>query len=243
MRTAVFSDIHANLEALEAVRGAAEERAVHRWVCLGDVVGYGADPAACLRTVRSLTDQVLQGNHDAAVAGQQGLEYFNGYAREAVLWTREHLDVEDCQFLAELPFTCERDQAFYVHAEPADPGAWGYVDSSADAAAAMAAVDSRFCFVGHSHRAFAFGAYGTRLELVAEGAGRFESREGYRYLVNVGSVGQPRDQDARSCFAIFDDEAGSIELVWTDYDISRAQEKILRAGLPPFLAARLQSGR
>lgn len=242
MRTAVCSDIHANLEALEAVRGAAEERAVHRWVCLGDIVGYGADPAACLKAVRSLTEQILQGNHDAAVAGLQDLEYFNGFAREAVLWTREHLGAQDRQYLGELPYTCEGDQSFYVHAEPADPGAWGYVDSRADVAAAMAAVASRLCFVGHSHQALAFAADGSRVESVAAGAGRIELREGYRYLVNVGSVGQPRDGDARSCFAIHDDEAGSIELVRVDYDISRAQEKILRAGLPPFLAARLQRG-
>ena len=242
MRTAVFSDIHANLEALEAVRRAAEERAVQKWVCLGDVVGYGADPAACLTAVRSLTHQILQGNHDAAVAGLQHLEYFNDYAREAVLWTREHLGEEDRQFLAGLPLICACDQAFFVHAEPVDPGAWGYVESSTDAAAAMAAVDRTFCFVGHSHRALAYATCGAGVKLVAEGEGRFELRAGCRYLVNVGSVGQPRDRDARSCFAIYDDEAGSIELVRTGYDISRAQEKILGAGLPPFLAARLRSG-
>jgi diadenosine tetraphosphatase ApaH/serine/threonine PP2A family protein phosphatase len=242
MLTAVFSDIHANLEALEAVCGAAEDRAVHGWICLGDVVGYGADPAACLKSVRSLTKQILRGNHDAAVAGLEDLEYFNEYAREAVLWTREHLGARDRRYLGELPFTFERDQSFYVHAEPADPSAWEYIDSSTDVAPAMEAIDSRLCFVGHSHQALAFATDGSRVESVAEGVGRLELREGYRYLVNVGSVGQPRDGDPRSCFAIYDDEAGSIELVRIDYDIARAQEKILRAGLPPFLAARLQRG-
>ena len=170
------------------------------------------------------------------------LQYFNSYAREAALWTRHYLSDDNRDYLARLPYIAQRGESFYVHAEPVDPGEWDYVDTRQDVATALAAVSARFCFVGHSHQAFAYTAAGTELEKTLGTSGRLELESGCRYLVNAGSVGQPRDGDARACFALCDDEAETLELVRTDYDIARAQEKILEAGLPAFLAARLQHG-
>jgi diadenosine tetraphosphatase ApaH/serine/threonine PP2A family protein phosphatase len=241
-RTAVFSDIHGNLEALSAVCQAGARLGVDGWLCLGDVVGYGADPGACLDGARSLTEVVLQGNHDAAVAGVQSVEYFNRNARRAVEWTRGCLSDAQRTELTGWALTHVEGDAFYVHAEPSDPAAWHYVNDVADAAAALAASGSRLIFVGHSHRGFVCAARDGRVVEAAEGSGSLELAADTRYLVNVGSVGQPRDGDPRACFAIHDDEAGTVELVRTAYDVARAQGKILDAGLPRFLAERLSEG-
>ena len=242
MRTAIVSDIHANLEALQSICRTVVDRRVDDWICLGDIVGYGADPGECLAIVRSLTDRILLGNHDAAVAGLQDVTYFNNYARKAVSWTRDHMPSEERRFLADLPLTDEREDAFYVHAEPVEPADWGYVVSVRDAATAMKAVNTRLCFVGHSHDPFACAIGGSKPEIVDDGAGRFDLEPNSRYLVNVGSVGQPRDGDPRACVVIHDGNADAVEFVRVEYDIGAAAAKIVEAGLPPFLAERLKHG-
>ena len=242
MRTVVISDIHANLEALEAVVSVAARRQIDNWICLGDVVGYGADPGACIALTRSLTENTLLGNHDAAVAGLQDVAYFNSYARRAVDWTSSHIEGEERDFLAELPLVLELDDAFYVHAEPADPEDWGYVHSARDAAAAMRAVTARLCFVGHTHEPLLCRAGDSRAEIIDGGSGAVSLEPNDRYLVNVGSVGQPRDGDPRSCFVIHDGENDTVEFIRTEYDIDSTAAKIVAAGLPIYLARRLESG-
>jgi predicted phosphodiesterase len=241
VRTAIFSDVHSNLEALEAVRQAGFDRGVERWICLGDVVGYGADPAACLDLVGDLAAVILQGNHDAAVAGVQDVEYFNQHARRAVLWTRQMLPADRLSPLLGFGLTHTEGEAFFVHSEPGDPRAWGYVCDAVDAASALVAVTERLLYVGHSHLAFICAA-AREVRTVVETEGSLGLTANVRYLVNVGSVGQPRDGDPRACFAIRDEETDSIELVRVTYDVTAARQKILDAGLPRFLADRLSQG-
>ena len=243
MRTAVFSDIHANLEALEATCGAIDGLGVDEWICLGDVVGYGADPGLCLQRTRALGGDILLGNHDAAVAGLLDLAYFNALACEAALWTQAELSALDREYLSGLSLTLTRSNSFFVHAEPVAPTRWDYVETHRDVERAMDAVEERLCFIGHSHRACASAVDPAgRVESVAQVSGAFQLLEGHRYLVNVGSVGQPRDGDARACCAVVDDETETVEFVRTAYNIAAAQVKIRRAGLPSFLAERLQHG-
>ena len=241
MRTAVLSDVHSNLEALEAVRQAGVDHGVDRWICLGDVVGYGADPEACLSIIGELTQVCLLGNHDAAVAGVQSVEYFTTHARRAVLWTQRRLSAEIRAGLGDLGLTHAESEAFYVHAEPADPKAWHYVYDAHDAAAALEAVNERLVFVGHSHVAFVCAA-AHEVRTVVQSEGQLVLASDARYLVNVGSVGQPRDGDPRASFAIRDSELDAIELVRVAYDVTTARQKIRAAGLPHFLADRLGQG-
>lgn len=238
MRLAVLSDIHANLEALEAVHRAGQERGVERWVCLGDIVGYGADPQACLARVRQWMAFCVLGNHDQAVAGLGDLGYFNPWARRAVEWTAAQLRPEQRQYLASLPLSVAEGEALFVHAHPAAPGNWGYVLSAREVSAALEATPARLCFVGHSHQPLACAAGSSLLateEVIA-------LRPGERYLVNAGSVGQPRDGNWRACFLVWDQGDDTLEFVRSDYDLQKAQAKILAAGLPPFLAGRLAQG-
>ena len=240
MLQGIVSDIHGNLEALTAVWRAGEERGVERWVCLGDTVGYGADPAACLEEVRRRTPQALLGNHDAAVVGRLDPSYFNPLALAAVRWTAAALEAADRSYLAERPLVLEAEGAFFAHASPRRPERWDYVFGSAEAAEAMGASPSRLCFVGHTHSPFIARLGAGVVEAARDSA--VELEDGARYLVNVGSVGQPRDGDPRACFALWDSGPDRVELVRVGYDIAAAQAKILAAGLPGRLASRLERG-
>lgn len=240
MRTAILSDIHGNLDALEAVHRAGIERHAQRWICLGDVVGYGAGPAACLAWVQRHAATRLLGNHDQAVAGLGGVEYFSRYAREGVLWTRDHLGQAQRHLLATFDIAVVEGASHYVHAEPRSPLQWDYVCDAGEAAEALDAVEERLLFLGHSHLAFLYAAGESCLHV--EGEGHVTLAAGRRYLVNVGSVGQPRDGDARASFVLHDDETDTIDLVRVPYDVAAAGAKILDAGLPRFLAYRLERG-
>ncbi|MDA0334107.1 MAG: metallophosphoesterase family protein [bacterium] len=242
MRTAVLSDVHGNLEALEAVRSAGVDRGVERWLCLGDTIGYGADPGGCLAIVDELTAVALLGNHEEAVAGEQPEEYFTPLARRSVEWTRQQLSAGQRARLGALHLTHAEADAFFVHAEPGDPRAWHYVHDADDAAAALKSVPTRLVFVGHSHLAFVCCAT-EDVRTIMRTEGRLSLAATARYLVNVGSVGQPRDGDPRACFAIRDSELDSVELVRVSYDVTAARQKILAVGLPRFLADRLSQGR
>jgi len=251
MSVAILSDIHGNLEALERCIEVARRRGATSWLCLGDIVGYGADPSACLDRVRQLTDATVRGNHDGAVAGLQDVAYFNSQARQVARWTTALLSDEECAYLAALPLTLAREGGYFVHADPRDPERWAYVETASAAAAAVEVVSTRTCFVGHSHRPFIAavpaspqsdrpGGRGARI--LASEAGPCRLDVDHRYLVNAGSVGQPRDGDPRACFALWEDEENTVELVRVEYDVAAAQDKIRAAGLPAVLAERLALG-
>ncbi len=248
MRIAVISDIHGNLDALEAVLEDIRGRGCDRTVCLGDVVGYGADPEECVRLVRaeiwrdSQGEAVVRGNHDDAAAGGDD-RYFNPDARLAVRWTREHLSPESIAWLANLPYEIEYEHCLLVHSSPFQPKEWNYVTTLTEAWNAFQCFTRPVAFIGHSHVPFTVSLGESESRLQVEPDICVSMRARWRYLTNVGSVGQPRDGDPRACYVAFDPDEGVIERVRVEYPMERAAEKIRQAGLPDFLADRLLKGR
>ena len=242
MRYGIFSDIHANLEALEAVLAELEEAHVDEILCLGDVVGYGPNPNECIALVKEKVAFCLAGNHDVAPLGKLDVQYFNYVARKAIEWTAKELTSESQAFLQSLPMTRAYETFFIVHSTPLEPEKWGYILSMGDAEDNFAGFTQQTCFVGHSHSAWC-------VEKSADG--HHEGRENYpillndsaRYLINVGSVGQPRDRNPAAALGILDVENKTYELRRVPYDIPATQRKILEAGLPELLAERLALGQ
>jgi predicted phosphodiesterase len=239
MRYAILSDIHSNLEALEAVIDDLAGQEVETVLCLGDVVGYGADPNECARRIRGLVSHIVAGNHDLAAVGQTDVSYFNPHAKRAIAWTAQKLEPDSIRYLSELPYTVRIENVLLVHATPSEPAAWNYLLSLPAARAEFEAFTESICFIGHSHQPLFFSTNGHSRILKTD---RLECSGTERYIINVGSVGQPRDGDPRSCYAIFDSQTGTVELRRVVYDTRVAQKKILQAGLPPVLAVRLARG-
>jgi diadenosine tetraphosphatase ApaH/serine/threonine PP2A family protein phosphatase len=240
VRYAILSDIHGNLEALRAVLADAAGRA-DAVLCLGDTVGYGADPLPCVELVAERAQAIVGGNHEYAVTGRMDLRWFNRHARVAAEWTAERLDDDHRAWLGALPLVCEIADATLVHASPVQPDDWDYLVSAEDGFRAFAAFSTRWCFVGHSHlpAAWSLGSSGPDHKA---GAQTVQQEQGRRYIVNVGSVGQPRDHDPRAAYAVWDAEAGHVSIRRVTYDHAAARAKILAAGLPRFLADRLAIG-
>jgi len=241
VRYAILSDIHGNLEALRAVLADARDR-VDAFLCLGDIVGYGADPEACIELVAEHCQMVVGGNHEQAVAGRIDLNWFNPYARAAAEWTHDRLDDDQRAWLGSLPLVSEVGDATLVHASPAYPEEWEYLVSAEDGFAAFGAFTTRLCFVGHSHLPgmWVQGSWGRGHEA---GDVKVAIDPGGRYIINVGSVGQPRDHDPRAAYALWDAEARTLAIRRVTYDLDAARAKIVAAGLPRFLADRLAAGR
>ena len=240
MRIAVLSDIHGNLEALDAVLADADRVGAEAIYSLGDIVGYGPSPAACVEAVRRRAAVSLAGNHDAAVAGLTSLEEFNEFARWAVEWTVARLDAGQLEYLAGLPYTHRGGDVLLAHASPVEPERWHYIHGLADVHEGFAAFAERLCFVGHSHRP-AIYAVGAGRSAARHGK-RAAFRSGVRYLVNAGSVGQPRDRDPRSSYVMYDADGGSVEIRRVPYPLERTQERMRAAGIPAFLIDRLGAG-
>jgi len=242
MRYAVLGDIHANLEALHAVLAHVDEQEVDERLCTGDLVGYGADPVACMELVREAGIKTVQGNHDAMAATDDPPRNFNALAEEAVLWTRRQLAPEQRDWLAGLPLTARpRPDLLLVHGSPSRPERWPYLELVILAREAFEAVDDRLCFVGHTHRPQAYRRRGTKVTVVDVSDLVLDPDE--RYLINPGSVGQPRDRDSRAAYAVYDTDDERVELHRVEYDIDAAMAKIRDAGLPGYLAMRLSTGR
>lgn len=243
MRYALISDVHGNLEALQVVLHHVERDAPDRLVCLGDLVGYGADPQKCIEMVGGRTELVVAGNHDWAAVGRTDISYFNPYARAAVLWTMERLGEFHRKYLEGLPLVLSEGELHFVHSTPERPEEWNYIFSPVQAAYHLSKLQGHICFVGHSHVPVAFVWDGEEVSWVPGPSFEVHIEPGLRYLVNVGSVGQPRDGDSRAAYAILDLEGGTIEVRRVPYDIATAQRKILKAGLPEVLAERLAYGQ
>ena len=240
MRYAVLSDIHGNLEALRAVLADADTRA-DDVLCLGDIVGYGADPAACVDLIGERARAVVAGNHEYAVIGRMDLAWFNRYARAAAEWTMAQVDSDCTAYLASLALSTEVHDATLVHASPRQPDEWDYLVTADDGLAAFAAFATRMCFVGHSHvpAVWSLGSSGPDHERGDIDVGLDAGR---RYIVNVGSVGEPRDHDSRAAYALWDVDARRVTVRRVPYDVATARAKIQAAGLPRFLADRLSAG-
>ena len=240
MRYAVIADIHANLEALEVVLADSKEQKCTHYCCVGDVVGYNANPKECLDIVRSMGMPVVKGNHDEYCSSEEDLEGFNPHAAEAVNWTRKQLSTEDRQWLRELKYVRLVASSSMVHATLDGPQRWGYVFDKLAAAASFTYQNTAICFFGHTHVPVAF----VRDSVVRGGTySKFKTEPGKKYFVNVGAVGQPRDGNPKAGYVVYDLNEGTIELRRLDYDIAKAQKKIMEAGLPQRLADRLALGK
>jgi predicted phosphodiesterase len=240
MKFAIIADIHANLEAFQVVLDDAKKQNVTHYACLGDVVGYNANPKECLQIVREMNIPCVKGNHDEYCSTDNQLEGFNPAAADAVQWTREQLSSEERQWLRDLKYTKTVAGFTLVHATLDAPQRWGYVFDKLAAAASFPYQSTPVCFFGHTHVPVAF----MRDTVVRGGTySKFKVDPAKRYFVNVGAVGQPRDNNPKAAYVVYDLDAGTIELRRLDYDIPAAQKKIRDAGLPERLAERLEYGR
>jgi predicted phosphodiesterase len=240
MRFAILSDLHANLEATEAVLADAHELECTHFVCLGDVVGYNANPRECLEIVQKLTCPVVKGNHDEQASLETSSRDFNALAEMAINWTRAQLSEPDKKWLRELPFTQQVRDFSIVHATLAAPEQWDYVFNILDAAGSFNHQQTTVCFFGHTHVAGVFvrdeGVQRLKID-------RLPIETTKKYFINTGSVGQPRDGDWRAAYCIYDLDENVVEQRRVNYDLQTAQEKIIKAGLPRMLADRLKLGR
>ncbi|HET6782070.1 MAG TPA: metallophosphoesterase family protein [bacterium] len=243
MRYAIISDVHANLEALEVVLGDIDRRRADALICLGDFVGYGPDPVACVERLRPGLAGGVVGNHDRAAVGTLDITDFNPLAQAAILWTREQLTAPVRAFLRDLPSQITPDGFLAVHGSVRDPVEEYIIDPRA-ARASFLAGSFRLCVVGHTHMPAIFTLDGDVVSVAnfaADESLRLEPAR--RYIVNVGSVGQPRDGDRRAAYAWFDEAQQVITMMRLDYPVERTQKKMAEAGLPPMLAERLAHGR
>lgn len=241
MKYAILGDIHANMEALQAVLADAGRQGVSRYASTGDVVGYNADPKACLQLVRSLDCKVVQGNHDYFAGCNEPTELFSPMARKSILWTRQQLSPFDRKYLRQLPLILDVEGFTIVHSSLSNPNRWSYIFRSRAAEASFRNQFNSVCFFGHTHVPLAFVRDGNTIE-----KGFYETlhiRSGKQYLVNVGSVGQPRDKNPKTAYAIYDLDEQTITLRRLEYDRKETQRKIRAAGLPFRNALRLGSGR
>ena len=240
MKYAIIADIHGNLEALQVVLEDIRVQRADQIVCLGDVVGYNANPKECLQIVRDLNLPCVKGNHDEYCSSEDHLEGFNPHAADAVHWTRNQLNAEEKQWLRDLKYSRMVDNFTIVHATLDAPDRWGYVFDKLAAAASFPYQNTQVCFFGHTHVPVAF----MRDTVVRGGTySKFKVDASKKYFINVGAVGQPRDNNPKCAYVIYDTTAATIEIRRLDYDIAAAQKKILAAGLPERLAERLAYGR
>ncbi len=270
MKYAILSDIHANWEALDVVLAKCRELDVDRYVSLGDIVGYNANPAECLRAVRDLDwAAMVRGNHDEYTASNDPvMEGFNQSARQAILWTREQLTPEERAWLVSPPYRTSVPSCnmTLVHATLDSPENWGYIFDTHHATDNFSYQFTQLCFCGHSHVPVGFhkkpvvSINDRSVEEIPQWVHRIEDgrvieddfleadelpveiRTGYKYLFNVGSIGQPRNRDPRASFAVFDNVERTVTRYRLPYDIAATQEKVRAAGLPERLAARLAVG-
>ena len=238
----VLSDIHGNLEALQAVLDDISKDKKGEYLSAGDIVVYGADPKACIKIVKSLSPKVLiAGNHDWGAIGLADIEYFNEYAKEAVIWTKGVLIKNESNYLKSFSLV-HIDKTFtVVHGSLNSPENFYYILNSVEAYFTFNLMKTSLCFIGHSHIPGTFCLDGNRVDYTTKTKIKIENSK--KYIVNAGSIGQPRDGDPRASYAIYDEDKGEVEIKRVVYDVGRAQKKILGAGLPKLLASRLSEGR
>jgi diadenosine tetraphosphatase ApaH/serine/threonine PP2A family protein phosphatase len=242
MKAAVISDIHSNLEALQAVIKDIKKRRIKRIFCLGDLVGYGANPNECIEICVTEAKKMVAGNHDWALLGKANIAAFNPVAAEAIEWTRNVVTKANLKKLGRLDLVKNIENIMLVHASPQNPEEWGYVFSLDEAKHQFEFFQNQVCFVGHTHvPSVVFQDANGYADYIRDNP--FPLIENRRYIINTGSIGQPRDLDPRASYAIYDGNRKLVEIVRLDYNIPLAQQKIIDAGLPEVLADRLLAGR
>jgi diadenosine tetraphosphatase ApaH/serine/threonine PP2A family protein phosphatase len=231
MRYGIFSDTHANIEALTSVLGAFESERIDRYVCLGDTVGYGASPNECCDVIRELAAFTILGNHDAAVAGRMDYSYYYDAARTALDLHARQLTKANLRWLEKLPYEVRENGIAFVHGAPFNVEEFEYIFSTEQAARCHEIWDdlAEVTFIGHSHLCKAFAL--TEDDVFEVVAPKFEIRPGHRYVISVGSVGQPRDYDNRASYTIYDSDERTFEFKRVPYDIDSAAKRIFDSGV------------
>jgi len=237
---ALISDIHGNIEALTEVMKQIRDMKPDRLICLGDVIGYGANPEECAQIVQEEADICLMGNHEAAIIGTLDISYFTPYARDAALWTRDNISEETLKWIGTLPFAGRVDNFTIVHGSLYQPDMFNYVQTIADAEYNFSAMETNALFLGHSHQPLAF--FNTDPMTYTLGP-EVELDHAEKTIINIGSVGQPRDENPNSAFATYDSDKNMVIIHRVPYNYELAAQKIIDAGLPEALAMRLPAGR
>jgi predicted phosphodiesterase len=242
MRYGIFADVHSNLDALEAVIHAYKKGAIDKYLCAGDVVGYGANPKECVEQVKMLTMVTVAGNHDWASVNLFATDYFNLFAREAVSWTAHNLDEQSRYFLEHLGLIYKNEDLTMVHGTLDDPQDFNYLTGDYIVAKTFALLKTNTCFVGHTHVAEIF-IQDKDNRIYYQGGNHIVIKEENKYIINVGSVGQPRDGNPQAAYCIYDTDTKIVQIKRINYDIQTARKKIIARGLPRFLGERLLVGR
>ena len=243
MKALILADIHSNLEAFQSMLADAQARGGFDEIwCLGDVVGYGADPGPCIDLLRQHKHSCIAGNHDWASAGKLSLDEFNPIAAQANLWTASQLSDDHKQYLADLPLRLEMQDFTLVHGSPVDP-IWEYIVSLSTAAISFQHFKTKYCLVGHSHIPFMCALLEDRCIYVDFPIGTPVHLGEHRLIINPGAVGQPRDGDPRASYVLYDSDKNTLLRLRAEYPVKTAMVKIVKAGLPPFLAERLSYGK
>lgn len=241
MRYGVFSDVHSNLEAFGVALEFYKKEKIDKFIYLGDIVGYGANPNECIELLKKLNPICIAGNHDWAAIGKFDPRWFNAYAREAIFWTKHQLEVDKVQYLTSLELIHREEYFICVHGSLEDPQDFRYILDSYDASRSFTLQKSQICFIGHSHRMEAYSLKEEELSCMRDF--ELELDKDTKYIINVGSIGQPRDGDPRLSLCIYDSDQGVVKFIRLDYNIKKAADKILEKGLPKALAYRLYDGR
>ncbi len=237
MKLAIISDIHANYEALDSVLEDIDSKGVSQILCLGDIVGYGPDPLRCVTRIQSLGCPVIRGNHDHDAANDRPLDNLNDTARLSLEWTRKELSSAQREWLGSLPFSRRVGRFAISHSSLDQPEAWHYIRDLADAERSLNLQNVPLCFIGHTHRPGYFEQKGGITHEIRKKSHDIDNDA--KVLVNVGSVGQPRDGDMRASYVIFDRVQRTIEFQRVEYEVAKTQERIRVQGLPEELAVRL----
>ncbi len=240
MRYAVISDVHGNIEALQAVLEDIKNKKIENILFLGDAVGYGPDPEECVKTLFYSCQILLAGNHDWAVLDLTDIDYFNPHAKAAILWTKENLSEEALSMLRrfEISREVENKKIFLVHSTPKNPTEWNYLLTLWDAEINFHYFDNPICLIGHSHYPFIIERLPSGEMITHREKAKLDSSK--RYIINVGSVGQPRDGDPRACYSVIDE--WWVRFYRVEYDVKKTQKKMKAYGLPQSLIKRLQHG-
>jgi predicted phosphodiesterase len=237
VRTAILADIHGNLEALEKFESHSGTLGIDDYVFLGDAVGYGANPNECFEWVLEHARIFILGNHEKAVIDPGLRDWFNDDAREAIIWTAERLDEKYRKEIRKLPYLCVEQSSTFTHGSSDEPEKFRYLMSVYDAQPTFCALQTPLCFFGHTHIPGYMADKMRHARYLNSGVLRLKGGESY--LLNPGSIGQPRDRDPRLSYGIYDHEEQTFEILRVEYDRQKAADKIRKAGLPEYLAARL----
>lgn len=242
MRYGIFSDIHANLEALEAVIEAYKNESIDQYLCVGDVIGYAVNPQQCIEKIKTLCRVSVAGNHDWAGVDLFSVDYFNPDAREAIFWSRRNIENMDRFFLESLKLVYKNEDLTLVHGTLEAPQDFNYMTDGYVAWETFRVLGTDICFVGHSHVAGMF------IKDSSEGIhyreeNSLDIKKENKYIINVGSVGQPRDGNPNAAYCIYDTDKKEVEIKRISYDFEVTRKKIIEVGLPRFLGDRLALGR